>query len=205
MPVVTEHNTGSPPSSSSLFPGFFPVRYVFLSGIFFLCVSIYIRRKRRTATQYLFPPSREPSPIPAEKTPSSISHSPEIPAASQSDVNFHPQAFTPAHSEPRTTPPSIPLTFPLPTTSPEFSHSPFPHHHNPSSSSPSHSTLPAPPRRRSYTRPHPNNTNPSSLHSTPYPDLNGEILIGDGWRRHTKVFGGGVCEACAESERRMSA
>ncbi|PQE11055.1 hypothetical protein CJF31_00000816 [Rutstroemia sp. NJR-2017a BVV2] len=203
MPVVTEHSTGSPPSSSSLFPGFFPVRYVFLSGIFFLCVSIYIRRKRRATTQYLFPPSREHTPILAEKTPSSISNSPEIPAASQSDVNFHPQAFTPAHSEPRTTPPSIPLTFPLPTTSSEFSHLPFPHHHNPSS--PSHSTLPPPPRRRSYTRPHPNNTNPSSPHSPSYPDINGEILIGDGWRRHTKVFGGGVCEACAESERRMSA
>src|SRR4051812_13700317 len=116
MPVVTEQNTGSPPSSS-LFPGFFPIRYVFLSGIFFLCISIYIRRKRRTATQYFFPPSREHTPILAEKSPSLISNSPEIPPASQSDVNFHPQAFTPTLSEARPTPPSIPLTFPLPTTS----------------------------------------------------------------------------------------
>jgi hypothetical protein len=34
--------------------------------------------------------------------------------------------------------------------------------------------------------------------------VSGEIVVAEGWRRHTKVFGGGVCEACAESERRMS-
>jgi len=27
--------------------------------------------------------------------------------------------------------------------------------------------------------------------------------MGDMWRRHTKVFGGGVCKACEESERKM--
>ncbi|KAM3085915.1 hypothetical protein ACMFMG_002968 [Clarireedia jacksonii] len=201
MPVVTEQNTGLLPSSPSLFPGFFSTRYVFLSGIFFLCVSIYIRRKRRAAKQYFFPPSRTHTPILAEKSPSSISSSPEIPPVSPSDVHFQHQAFTPVLSEARTIPPSIPLTLPLPTTSSKFSHL-----HNPSSA-PSHNTFPAPPRRRSYTRPHPNN-NPGSPHSPSspsYPDLNGEIIIGDGWRRHTKVFGGGVCEACAENERRMSA
>lgn len=37
-------------------------------------------------------------------------------------------------------------------------------------------------------------------------ELNGEILVAEGWRRHTKVFGGsGVCQACVESEERMKA
>ncbi|KAL3422800.1 hypothetical protein PVAG01_04547 [Phlyctema vagabunda] len=62
--------------------------------------------------------------------------------------------------------------------------------------------LPAPPRRRSYTR-----TTEAGV------DVAGEILVADGgagsgagaWRRHTKVFGGGVCVACVENERRMSA
>ncbi|ELR09530.1 hypothetical protein GMDG_04025 [Pseudogymnoascus destructans 20631-21] len=29
----------------------------------------------------------------------------------------------------------------------------------------------------------------------------GEIVTGEGWRRHTRVYGGGVCLACLESER----
>ncbi len=37
-------------------------------------------------------------------------------------------------------------------------------------------------------------------------EVTGEILVSpEGWRRHTRVFGGGVCKACEESERRMSA
>jgi len=35
--------------------------------------------------------------------------------------------------------------------------------------------------------------------------VSGEIIVAEGWRRHTRVFGGGVCKACEESERRMSA
>jgi hypothetical protein len=35
--------------------------------------------------------------------------------------------------------------------------------------------------------------------------MSGEIIAAEGWRRHTRVFGGGVCKACEESERRMSA
>jgi len=54
-----------------------------------------------------------------------------------------------------------------------------------------------PPRRRSYTK------------STGVPggevEVSGEIIVAEGWRRHTRVFGGGVCKACEESERRMSA
>jgi hypothetical protein len=35
--------------------------------------------------------------------------------------------------------------------------------------------------------------------------VEGEIVVAEGWRRHTRVYGGGVCQACEESERRMSA
>jgi hypothetical protein len=49
------------------------------------------------------------------------------------------------------------------------------------------------PRRRSYTR------------TTSGTEVTGEIITAEGWRRHTRVFGGGVCKACEESERRLSA
>ena len=49
------------------------------------------------------------------------------------------------------------------------------------------------PRTRSYTK--------TMLDGT---EVSGEIIVADGWRRHTRVFGGGVCKACEESERRMS-
>lgn len=51
------------------------------------------------------------------------------------------------------------------------------------------------PRRRSYTKTMSDGT-----------EVSGEIIVAaEGWRRHTKVFGGGVCRACEESERRLSA
>ncbi|RDW71587.1 hypothetical protein BP6252_08150 [Coleophoma cylindrospora] len=50
------------------------------------------------------------------------------------------------------------------------------------------------PRRRSYNR----------LTTDGVP-VAGEIVVAEGWRRHTKVFGGGVCLACIENERRASA
>lgn len=52
-----------------------------------------------------------------------------------------------------------------------------------------------PPRRRSYTKASPDGE----------VTVSGEIIVAEGWRRHTRVFGGGVCKACEESERRMSA
>jgi len=54
--------------------------------------------------------------------------------------------------------------------------------------------LDMPPRRRSYTKT-----------TTAGTEVSGEIIVAEGWRRHTRVFGGGVCKACEESERSMSA
>jgi hypothetical protein len=46
------------------------------------------------------------------------------------------------------------------------------------------------PRRRSYTK-----TSGEGV------EVQGEILIMEPWRRHTRVYGGGVCLACLESEQ----
>ncbi|RFU27451.1 hypothetical protein B7463_g8889, partial [Scytalidium lignicola] len=62
-----------------------------------------------------------------------------------------------------------------------------------SSSSSTFDSSDLPPRRRSYTK-----------MTTEGTEFSGEIVAAEGWRRHTRVFGGGVCEACLESERRMS-
>lgn len=49
-------------------------------------------------------------------------------------------------------------------------------------------------RRKSYT----------SKVASGVDELNGEIVVAEGWRRHTRVFGGGKpCQACEESERMM--
>lgn len=77
---------------------------------------------------------------------------------------------------------------------------------SPISSSPStfNSFQPTPiitdiPRRRSYTKTINGGTEIEV-------EVTGEIVVSpEGWRRHTRVFGGGVCKACEESERRMSA
>jgi len=57
------------------------------------------------------------------------------------------------------------------------------------------------PRRRSYTK-----TVGAMRGGNEGVEVTGEIVVSpEGWRRHTRVFGGGVCKACEESERRMSA
>ncbi|OBT61793.1 hypothetical protein VE03_08771 [Pseudogymnoascus sp. 23342-1-I1] len=49
------------------------------------------------------------------------------------------------------------------------------------------------PRRRSYTK------------TAAGVEVVGEVVTGEGWRRHTRVYGGGVCLACLESERMRAA
>ena len=65
---------------------------------------------------------------------------------------------------------------------------------SPISQSPPEIFDPTLPRRRSYTKQTPSGA-----------EVSGEIITGEGWRRHTRVFGGGVCKACEESDRRMTA
>jgi len=80
---------------------------------------------------------------------------------------------------------------------PRATQSPQPLLHSPETSASFDSFEPLlemPPRRRSYTK----NTPEGG-------EVSGEIVVAEGWRRHTRVFGGGVCKACEESERRMSA
>jgi hypothetical protein len=60
------------------------------------------------------------------------------------------------------------------------------------------------PRRRSYTKTHSTSSTSSTL-STGSVTITGEVIQAEGWRRHTRVFGGGVCKACEESEKKMSA
>lgn len=50
-----------------------------------------------------------------------------------------------------------------------------------------------PVRRTSYSR---------TIDSVP---LQGEVAVTEGWKRHTRVYGGGVCEACEESAAKMRA
>ncbi|KAF8855132.1 hypothetical protein BDZ45DRAFT_676422 [Acephala macrosclerotiorum] len=58
------------------------------------------------------------------------------------------------------------------------------------------------PRRRSYTKTIGSSKEGEGIGM----EVTGEIVVSpEGWRRHTRVFGGGVCKACEESERRMSA
>lgn len=52
---------------------------------------------------------------------------------------------------------------------------------------------PSVPRRRSYTR------------TRDGVEVQGEVVVVEAWRRHTRVYGGGVCLACAESEQKRLA
>ncbi|PMD44887.1 hypothetical protein L207DRAFT_577839 [Hyaloscypha variabilis F] len=101
-------------------------------------------------------------------------------------------------------------SYPPFTTSPTtYSPPPFP---EPSALSqpPTGSPVSPLPRRRSYTKTLSTSSVSSSGSSGSGSSstsgsivVTGEILQAEGWRRHTRVFGGGVCKACEESERRM--
>ncbi|TGO20076.1 hypothetical protein BTUL_0001g00840 [Botrytis tulipae] len=96
---------------------------------------------------------------------------------SPSSISSSPKAFSRLPQPPPFTPPS-PLE-PLPYS---------PIHGGGSGSAP---PTEIPPRRRSYTKP------PNPLTNTPV--VNGEIVSGDGWRRHTRVFGGGISKGNGEA------
>ncbi|KAJ8062442.1 hypothetical protein OCU04_008980 [Sclerotinia nivalis] len=206
MPVVSEPTMGLHHRYTYGFFSKVSTPYLFLSIFFFLCITIFIRRKLSTATkvQYHFPPSRPSTPLPEKPDMNIFPYMDEKvnPDASNSSQPRSNNQSSTSSSDFITSPSSIstsPQTFsrPPPPFTPPSPLEPLPYSsiHGGISGSPSTETVP--PRRRSYTKP------PNPLSNAPA--VSGEIISGDGWRRHTRVFGGGVCEACAESERRMSA
>ncbi|KAA8565284.1 hypothetical protein EYC84_011007 [Monilinia fructicola] len=166
MPVVSEPTTGLSHTYTYGLLSNISTPYLLLSLFIFLCITIFIRRKRSATAklQYHFPPSR-----------------PSTPLLEDPDLNGFPYEKNDAGIE-STAPPTYPQAFSRPPPPPPFTQS-----------------SPLEPLTFS-----PINGLPTS---TPTEDSlpRREIISGDGWRRHTRVFGGGVCEACAESERRMSA
>ncbi|KAF7895491.1 uncharacterized protein EAF01_009453 [Botrytis porri] len=203
MPVVSEPITGVTHAYSHGFFSRIPTLYLILSGFVLLCITIFIRRKRSSTTklQYHFPPSRPSTPL-LEKSDRNLfaafmDETPKLDTdnlalsrtssssfdftTSPSSISSSPKTFS------RLPPPPPPFTPPSPLE--PLSYTPI--HGGESESAPPTEILH---RHRSYTKP------PNPLTNTPV--VNGEIISGDGWRRHTRVFGGGVCEACAESERR---
>ncbi|KAG4026065.1 hypothetical protein MFRU_045g00100 [Monilinia fructicola] len=184
MPVVSEPTTGLSHTYTYGLLSNISTPYLLLSLFIFLCITIFIRRKRSATAklQYHFPPSR-----------------PSTPLLEDPDLNGFPYEKNDAGIE-STAPPTYPQAFSRPPPPPPFTQSSplepltFSPINGLPTSTPTEDSLP---RRRSYTK------TPNILTNTP--GLTGEIISGDGWRRHTRVFGGGVCEACAESERRMSA
>jgi len=151
------------------------VTYVLL-GVLLLCLGVYFRRSRRT-TSHL----KIPAPLKVEKEEEKITLAAEssLPSNVLNKLQQRP-------------PQPLPFTPPMPDM-PRESKFPVSGSFEPTSSS---ALGEMPPRRRSYTK--------SSVAGNEI-QVSGEIVVAEGWRRHTKVFGGGVCEACAESERRMSA
>lgn len=189
MPVVSEPTMGQTHTYAHGLFSNVSTLYLYLSIFFIFCITIFIRRKRSSATtlQYHFPPSRPATPLLEKSNLNLFSYTDENKTTATNLDPPNPQAFSQKISHTQLPPPP-PFTPPSPLDLP---YSPL----NTNSSIPP--TEPTLPRRRSYTK------TPNLLTNTP--SITGEIIAGDGWRRHTRVFGGGVCEACAESERRMSA
>jgi hypothetical protein len=206
MPVLSET------TASTAFPGQ-NLTYVFLGAVALLLVGVLIsRRKSRnsaTARNMSLPSTSEKSIL-------------------QESTSFSPPMAFPQHHHPSIlSRPPQPLPFTPPTLSTTIFPAPESSSQSPISSSPgglNQSYYDSPieldsstftpfsqvqnqpeattilysessdlPRRRSYTK------------TTGESSMSGEIITAEGWRRHTRVFGGGVCKACEESERRMSA
>jgi hypothetical protein len=197
MPVLSEETRHS----------FSPFTYLFLLGaVLLLSYSSWVLLKRRrisrTAAQQQNPSFTaaknekegllsQDSPTP----PSSIS-----PKNENSNLNFQrppqPPPFTPptpaSNQEYYSSSPMQDFTHVPPSTiTSQISDPEFDFVTSPISSETFDPVLP---RRRSYTKQTPSGA-----------EVSGEIITGEGWRRHTRVFGGGVCKACEESDRRMTA
>lgn len=151
--------------------------YIFVGAILVFCIGLFITRRRRAATH------THNSQIP--------NHSEKQPLVTPPTIGV-PETASSALAKPRKPIPyrdPAPPPLPSPTTEMSSSFESF----APSPSA-AQFEIEMPPRRRSYTKATPDGG-----------EVSGEIVVAEGWRRHTRVFGGGVCKACEESERRMSA
>ena len=225
MPVLSET------TASSSLPGL-DLSYVFIGGSLLLVLGVLISRKSKkskSSTMSLLIPSEKSSPQPQETYipppmtfPQLHGHHPILMSRPPQPLPFTPPTLSTS-------------IFPAPVSSESFSNSQpsspsgsglnqsyydspttlefeFPYDTTPSTLEPADlSSSPRPgtdlPRRRSYTKTHSTSStsSTSSTGSTSSVTVTGEIIASDYWRRHTRVFGGGVCKACEESERRMSA
>lgn len=156
--------------------------YFFLGALVVLLAGVFISRRKRPLAQ-IHTMSFSPENLPEKVAVAT----PNIPASTSIGISETPSASLakPRIGAPRTSQPPL-FTPPLPSPTAEtFSSSSFDSYEP---------VLEMPPRRRSYTKNTPDGG-----------EVSGEIVVAEGWRRHTRVFGGGVCKACEESERRMSA
>jgi len=218
MPVLSESTSSSLPSLD--------LPYVFIGGSLLIILGVIITRKSKSKspkTTMSLPPIPEKSPLPNQET-----HPPAPPMTFPQHHHLsrlpQPLPFTPPTLSPTIFPaPPAPLftSFPPSTGSGglnasyyDLTSSPLELESSPSTSLPTEPPAlsnqgtagPRLPRRRSYTK----TLSTSSVSSTGSTSsgsvvVSGEVIQAEGWRRHTRVFGGGVCKACEESERRMSA
>jgi hypothetical protein len=181
MPVLS--STSSPPGPIPFLSSLNP-QYIILAAILGLFIGIFMSRKKRPSST-LPTSSQDLEPV-SEKTPLR-----------------NPQFERPPPPPPFT-PPTLDLSAPQNTILSNYSDIPFtssPTTFSPpqfpafeSSPSSSYDSVGGElPRRRSYTSKTIDGMN-----------VEGEIIVAEGWRRHTKVFGGGVCKACEENKERMA-
>jgi hypothetical protein len=217
MPVLSET------TASSSLPGL-DLPYVFIGGSLLLIIGVLISRKSKKSATTPLPQFPEKVPQENYSPPMTFpqhqhqhqhhAHHPTILSRPPQPLPFTPPTLSttifpaplsPTASFTQSQPSSPGLNasyYDSPTTLEfEFPYSSTPSSEPPALTSTSTSQLP---RRRSYTKTSSPEASFSSSSSSSV-TVTGEIISAEGWRRHTRVFGGGVCKACEESERRMSA
>ncbi|KAE9375275.1 hypothetical protein N431DRAFT_463373 [Stipitochalara longipes BDJ] len=211
MPVLSE-------STSSSIPGL-DVPYVFIGGSLLVIIGVLISRKSKsskTAATMSLPPIPEKSPSPNQETYTSP---PMSFPQHHHPLSRPPQPlpFTPPTLSPTIFPaPPAPLFTDFQPSSPssgglnasyyqDFTSSPIELEYPPTNTSeppilsslPNATTTTNPgnplPRRRSYTKTLSTSSTSSTLSSGSTSSsviVNGEVIQAEGWRRHTRVFGG---------------
>jgi len=152
------------------------VTYLLLGFLLLVSVGIFISRRNRSSQ----PPTTPPPPYTEPEKSSLFNDEPQTVSPTKNRMAYPTQP----------PPPLSPPTFYSGGES-QFYYSPTEIGGSFSSFEP----VDIPTKRRSYTK------------NIPGGEVSGEIVVNDteGWRRHTRVYGGGVCLACEESERKMSA